>query len=467
MLITLQIPITDVRKLVEREKVLQRPGWPSPSEREFVRYVGPIRERKAGGVEKIGECFHCIPRSGIRVDIPKFSSRTGSLHPKLREIRFFFDGAAMGKFEFAFAYRFGARQIDPDVVAQTIRDIVGCRIRVRDAEDPKKFNEATLGRSGKFLCNLVRLGTEKNDSKEFSHLIFPHRPLIHFVEDVNDEVVAPLEHRSFEAFKSIQLDFFKYEFDSGRGFQRYLPVWIQHTGVRAGKEESRKLRLSLLRLHSEYHSLRSVVELISREVVSPSPFSDESKVLQEYLRRVLTIIRADESPLSSDIVDFAKSKMSLARPGFQEDILNRLREQINIRPNLLRNLRKHMEEEKKSERPINIGFVHGPVLIDSIANESINTTISYVKREPMSNDLEQALTRLGDLIKEASELLDQKPSRDLASRYKSFAEECTQEKPDKGILEAIGNRIVEVTAGVASVAKNIATTVGAILGLIG
>src|SRR5262245_9945923 len=67
MLLTIQFPIADSRKFIDRTGVLLVPKWPSPDpDREFVRYFGKIKSRKQGGIPTFGENAICEARQAVR-----------------------------------------------------------------------------------------------------------------------------------------------------------------------------------------------------------------------------------------------------------------------------------------------------------------------------------------------------------------------------------------------------------------
>jgi hypothetical protein len=118
-------------------------------------------------------------------------------------------------------------------------------------------------------------------------------------------------------------------------------LWFHERIARSSLVDiNRSLRISILRLHSEYSCLNNVLDAIRSGVISISPQSTASQALQDYLRNTQENILGEkkylDSKLADDFLNYFQEKFNKLNPGQ----LTQLKQKIsgmNIRPQLERN----------------------------------------------------------------------------------------------------------------------------------
>ena len=106
MLLSIQFPIADARRFLDKPERLGTPIWPHPSpDSEFIRFFGAIRNRPLGGLAGwIGEDPICKANRALLLSKnPSLIEGHKPAHVAFR--RFYFDGWAVGKYEIGFHNR--------------------------------------------------------------------------------------------------------------------------------------------------------------------------------------------------------------------------------------------------------------------------------------------------------------------------------------------------------------------------
>ncbi|ACU60657.1 hypothetical protein Cpin_3190 [Chitinophaga pinensis DSM 2588] len=120
-------------------------------------------------------------------------------------------------------------------------------------------------------------------------------------------------------------------------FNTTFRVWLHERKTVSGLIDlNRALRISILRLHSEYSCISKVLEAIYKEVLHVTPFSDESQRLQRYLYNAYDIISKDNKYLDQELsvnnfLSYFQEKFDELRPG-ESAILKKQIESSNFRP---------------------------------------------------------------------------------------------------------------------------------------
>jgi hypothetical protein len=106
MFLTLQYPLTDLRKIIPDNRRLRKPQWPNPDDESSLRHFGIVTQRRSGGVNDWpGEQMFCISRRAVRIQEltkQKLSFQDNKLAFKGVFRRFFSNGNFTGKYEIAF-----------------------------------------------------------------------------------------------------------------------------------------------------------------------------------------------------------------------------------------------------------------------------------------------------------------------------------------------------------------------------
>jgi hypothetical protein len=294
MLVTVQLPITDVRHFLPRDVTGQLPlvtafTTLTPG-KDFIRAFGPLRRRYRGGVSAWpGEELYANAGRALRFD-PADLERVAFR-------RLMSDGTATTRMEVGISLH-GVPWVNsaPQPIDRLTADILDRAIKVRD--EPSGFTATTLGGAGPQLAKHFRrsttaLGSNVEDPPAWWCRAAPAAVLIE-----GYEVEPP--HRAVSPVTGLEDHHIRlYHWYQDHGGND-VDVWLlTHSG--ADKGTLRRTRIHLLRLHAEWQALRAVLRLLADERIAVEPRTDHTDRLQHYLNQKTNLIerrRLDGMPQS-------------------------------------------------------------------------------------------------------------------------------------------------------------------------
>lgn len=341
MVIFLQFALVDLRSLIGNENVLlTSPSWPSPfPHREFMRASGPIIPRNGRGIDNwIGENFICNIKKGIKIERKIFSE--GIVNLNLRSTskhQFSSEKYILTQYEFVFVSKEKKMDLNYLKIQQLISTILQTRIKIRN--EYYKYTDSVFYQCSNALKKLHLItSTKKNQLNVPSQILLIKEcsPQIFFYLNnhetitTNGRIISSIVgERTFP----IKLYGFWYNYKN-----KALRVWVH-------KQESsynnsnfdRTLRISFLRFHSEYESLKTIFKGINEGSIKINSFSHQSDILQEYLNRAISTILKTEENISANnpdaLVEYFKNIFSLFQPGELTILKNKLLE-LKLRPQI-------------------------------------------------------------------------------------------------------------------------------------
>jgi len=353
MLLTIQIPFTDLRGFFKVTGRLTKPGWPIPTpDDEFVRFSGAVRVRKLGGLcGWLGENEICEANRFIRLSYcPKikdaYSGKQFSTRIAFR--RLYFDGLAVGKFELGIATK-TRRKVE--FTKQTVKDIVDSflNLPIRLRESGSNYKECLLGHSAQYVASLYYHATTKNIDRLITTpsdwMVRPGRPLLFLDCQSDEDVPVPywsrnveIEDRDFNLYNCL-VPF------QGKNIQ----LWVldNYSSAYNDIDAARRLRIYLLRLNAEHESLRLVLRDIMSKTIDVQPRTPLSDNLQYYLNeathRIGVLDSKSSKQFEDEICKIARESMNIINPG-QKDALVNVLKSIDIRKNILRKVEDYVNK---------------------------------------------------------------------------------------------------------------------------
>jgi hypothetical protein len=333
-----QLPCADLRPLMRQPAGrLPVPSWPDPvAGREFVRAIGPIRDRPRGSISGwAGERAYCDAAGLIRLPQPDHDDiRHNKLVPCYR--RLYIEGVA-GRCDVAMTFR-RMRRSDEEFMHHFCLEIP-VRLPWRQAD------HVSLGSAGPWIARRLAEATTVTSAAARTDLVVAGSPMVliewHLRRGRALETFAPKTRITDEdGFNQAYLKAYPYMFDSVR-----MPVWEIRVAPWCDYVRLRHLRGQLWRLHTEREALRGVLRAWHRD---PSSFNRDA--LRDYLARQLRLLaQPSRSELARPtLLRFAQRIESLAAPQILDDLRAELRRESR---GVLRLLDRVVEQSEFSGKP--------------------------------------------------------------------------------------------------------------------
>lgn len=312
MLITLQFPLFDNRYIVADTNRTERPEWPTPQQRDRVRYFGEIIDRKQ---KYLGpwddEKKYCTAHSVINL------CGTGNNHffrnmysapfqSRILFRRFQSDGKCLSKFEIGFNDSFEntfdkalfAQSNLKDLVFAHIQKYLLCPVKIRIGNKHTEF--IPLIDAGKYLKNAYYWATTKGKKtfqpKDMNNRVEHCEPVILVQLDSTciNFSAAELEKIKMPELdnENIQLSFQFIPYKIGN-YNYNLKSWIIslpkniYTNALYKNEFNfynttlRYLRINLLRIHVETTIQKKFLDRLSNQQIGPT-ITDQQAIIRIY-----------------------------------------------------------------------------------------------------------------------------------------------------------------------------------------
>lgn len=484
VLLTLVFPIADLRGFADDGLGrLDRPDWRHPDTyRDFVRSFGPVRERMlGGGNDYLREGYFCDAHNALapisRVRKPRSDWRAGLLRSLFR---LYSDGSALTKLEIGAILGRKARDArNPRPVENLGRAMLKHETRI-----PRHSENGThcLFESGNpFAAFYQRQSTTTSYSLDLDgdpdqRLVRAGAPmLMAHVNAREQHVLPPDSHRLDLGSKASHQLFHSRVRIRGRTVRMWTLVGVQDYWA----DQTRLLRMYLIRLYTEHEVLRTVLRNLKnpRILECGEPARDR---LQTYLntatRRIGRMAQKSSNIVGHEMGTLAREAEDTIRPG-DIAMLTKSIEALGIRREISHKAQKYMQQDAV----VYVSVQEGGVF--SMTNETHNQNVNYGTQgnvqqagagatqtahstqtagEPQ--DLASALAALKDLV---STMQGELPPADAAVVGKTVAHlgvelETPGVEPDKGaVLKAL-----EKIGGIAEKAEKYVDPIGKIVKLV-
>lgn len=365
MLITVQFPFADTRLFTrDAARPMSVPGWPSPEFNEFLRFFGGVVDRN-GFVDWIPEPRVCKAHRAVRflerihlpIDTRTDPITTVEFIPIAR--RLFFDGRAMGKLEIVFKPRSRGNPTLANVSPKQLVDAVGGLPAVvpLPIAGEIELKPCTLSMLGRMLPQQwVTATTSHHQLEQISQKnwwVASGTPIIVISTKPTQQLPAPANARNWQIKSEIDGKWQEVGavFASTRqvgGFGSYWNI----TSERSSRQLERRMRITLMRLHAETTALRQILKFIASPEFDVEPRSPEFNLLELYLHDAsLNVLKLTDGvgEMPQGTISDIHRVYAESTPGERDVVLDRLRNQLSIRPNYFRNLQRAIGNEAYSE----------------------------------------------------------------------------------------------------------------------
>ncbi|MCX5124860.1 hypothetical protein [Streptomyces sp. NBC_00347] len=493
MFLATQFPIADLRPLLAREtRRLDVPCWPLAQSGEFVRSTGPVRPRKMGGlVPWLGEGVFCDAASVFRFP-PSFSDvpllpgdeRTSGFACAYRRLAT--DGFVSTRFELAVAggrsgRRGRARLPSQDFVALLI-NWLDLPVAITSCGDGDRRRSCHLGQAGTPLtAHMLRATTRFPASTPAvdRSWLQPGRPLL-LADFTAKEAERPPDAKVVDLRQDIgvRLAHCRVSF---RG--TLVGVWLlERTGPSPDKDALRRLRVHLLRLHTEYECVRLVLRFLAR----PGQEGRNTDAVTRFLNRGLDLLSSprkygfDQDP----ILAAAYEAERLVTADEWRTVLHVLSEK---RAHELARIDNATYGRARlgggSSQPVYIadrivvagrggtvnefhtragGDIHGVIGSGNIVTSSFNR----IDGATLSDEAKALLKQLTEAVALTASRLPAEEAEQVNRDFTAFQEEALSGTPRRNVLQVFGDSLQKAADFVGDVGAPIANLVTAVIGLI-
>lgn len=340
MILFIQFTITDTRFFSDyRQELLSKPQWPSPKPfQEFVRSTGAVVERSKGGLSSwVGENFVCSIGNAIKY--PKnLTFSNGVRISNISKHLYANKNYILTKYEFVFNLRLDALKgmISFNDIKTIVNELLASPVVIKLNGINTDFVIGQLPHAlNKFHYQntTIQKGVKvKNGQMN----IMPCTPQCYFYLD-KGEMPIKLDRNYKHIAKISNLA----ELFAGWHNHKNNPfrIWIHHRLKKSALiVENREIRMTIMRLHSEYECLRNLFAAISNGLITVEKRSFSSNELQSYFNFAIKTFLFEEKNLefqswTPNFFDYFSKIYAQASPGELEKISTRIKD-FDFRSNI-------------------------------------------------------------------------------------------------------------------------------------
>jgi hypothetical protein len=487
MFIVVQFPIADARRLVDAPpSYLQRPSWKTPQAGVVSEYVwgfGRVMYRTAE-VDPAWSDEACYVLAASSIRLPDLVQRKVALRsggtPAMVTCSFrrlFHDGTCVARVEVGFNVKLAVTAtgfLDAEAVVDYLLALSSVVPETGRVTRPHQ-----LALQGSRLAGRYRDASTPRPFLGGSALVAAGNPVVLVDNSDHQRVTLPkkLEDASAATSGRITLGFTLTRF--GRAG---IPTWYLGPNTWADADMRRKLRICLLRLHTEEEVLDRIVSWVDSGSLAYVPGSDAADRLDAYINRATQLLerKLNYGLPSSAIRDAYDAVTKVNR----RDVTAQRRAAFDGM---------RLQIRRKAELFIARRDVVRPQITveGDYVNEKIHVQAHDIKGSQFGRDNLQVITKsfnefaaahgkTDDLAAQmkiisdnvaalVAELQSQDPNAatEVTDTFQSFAEETVKEAPRPGTLRALGKALIDSSKRVAKVALPIGSAVAAVMQIFG
>lgn len=466
VLVAIQFPFADARSFIPSETHrVPTPLWPLPRPfKDFVRGFGALVPRRRGGIENWpGEETFCKVTRAVRFDGAALESlghelEESSLQPHCAFRRFLSDGGAVCRFEVGIGYRRRSPRRFRPLRSRECLSLLESTLRIPVLVNSPRQQPVLveLWSCAEVLARHYLLATTRltlgKPQETRAWWFTPGTPIV--VVEYHESQVAALPPYSravnMGQETSFHLHHYRIEYRGTR-----FGVWFLGWGARSDRDDLRKLRLHLLRLHAERECLKETLRSIAQGKIEVPRAEEASDRLQQYLRDSVRLLKREKrfGLPQSRILEAAQDFEDLVSPGERDTLLTQL---ARARVNILRSVKALASHEAApvsghfhivgsgntilvgSEQRIGSQIMttydikigdHATVHGDLVVAETIQNSFNKLRDSAASPELKDALTELTRNVAEMAKHLPQESAREAARDLEILTKEATSGAP--------------------------------------
>ncbi|AMJ85177.1 MULTISPECIES: hypothetical protein [Alteromonas] len=463
MLIIFQFSYTDSRRFLSQENSwLKKPSWPTPQNKHFIRYGGPTVKRLKGGANNIGEGTICSVNNTISFPRPPFISLAEADAPSKKKIikcrrvfsRFYFDGLCSGKYEIGLRPELGkCVSLQTSSINSILDELLNTICSVKSTSKSKV--EYKVGELEDALSFHYRLATTPNswitENEIPNWWTIKGTPLIYIETEARDKLLIKSNGLNVPIYNNTI--FFRQLWKKYAN-NKHFRVWHRHANSRLSVEEldrARKLRMILMRLHSDREALNSLLGNISEGHLRPQAKTPETDNLQLFISTAVSRIVRDEErvgSLSEELFSAVIETYEALSPGETDEVLQKIKLELNFRPQAFKKLNKLLNREAKKVRKtivnktqnFNINENYGIVNIEGKISHIFNEIGKINTNKTDAVEVKQLISKLASYVSEVSE---KHADPDLVENLERVVAEVNTTNPKKEILNISFDGLIE------------------------
>jgi hypothetical protein len=467
-------PIADLRTLLPDVSVvrLARPMWPTPmARRDFLRSSGAVQPRLQGGVDEwAGEDNYADASLTLRLPDRLRHQQIGEAEQASsvsHVFRRFYSSGTVSRYEIGFRVsRLSASPLDARQTAQWLAATSSVPVRLR-----RSTQALPLLKAGHVLAQhyLAATTDRKAGGKPEAWWVVSGEPAL-LVEYSDGDGISPPPHARVVSSARVGAEVLHHAWLEIAN-QR-LSLWLLRSDNPASRrDELRKLRIHLLRLHTERECLRLVLEAAMRQRLATTV--PQADALQQFLDASLPIVT---QPVShgveqSELLEAARSAWSAALPGHAASLVAVGRQ---VADKVARYIRR-----SEAAAPV-VTQIFGDQMNTHIqmGNVTVAGDFNFVTAQNIQNSFNKAANAdvqaplkdaLKDLTAKVAELAKQLPpdkaeavSKDLAA----LTTEAVSKEPRKPWYQLSADGLLDAAKTVAAMTGPVTTAVKAVLAML-
>jgi hypothetical protein len=360
MFVLVQLPFADARCFVARAERLLKPPWPLVEpDRDFVRAVGQVRERRRGGVTPwVGEEVYCDARRALRIEPDDRVGRRG----RCRFRRYLSDGKALTRIEVGISLRSipshgglahlpGAIHSSqpqtthgdaPGTVPELLARALSLSFRTPAPEG--SVNGNLFGLRAPLARHLLRSTTRLLADEPFHEEAWwlqPTPPLVIGECRAHEGLTPPRGAHRVPIAEEHGISLYTFTVALSNTTAK---IWLLSTDRSASRDTLRRLRIHLLRFHADRMTLRHILRLLALGRLDTNRGSEAFDRLQHYLLATFRglDLRRSHGFTQETILDAAYSADAFVSDSERNTILDQLKE---ARLNILRNVERGLSRD--------------------------------------------------------------------------------------------------------------------------
>ncbi|HNW63562.1 MAG TPA: hypothetical protein PKJ32_11205 [Piscinibacter sp.] len=439
--------------------------------RDFVRSSGPVRPRLQGGVDDwAGE--DNFADASLTLRFPDQLSRQtigeGELASTLGHVfRRFYSSGVVCRYEVGFRVRrSSATPLAAADTAKLLAATTTVSMRV-----PRTAQEMPLLKAGPTLAKryLEASTNRQMPGDPQPWWVVQGEPAL-LVEYADGDAVSLLPHARVVPSARVGAEILHHTWLEIAG--KRLSTWtLRNDHPATDRNQLRKLRIHLLRLHTERECLRLVLEAaMQQRLATTVPQADE---LQAYLNAALPVVTR---PLShgveqSQLLEIARAAWSAALPGqstsfaalgqqVADKVARYVRRSEAVAPVITHVFGDQMNTHIQMGN-VTVAGDFNLVTAQNIQN-SFNKAAGSDVPVPLKDALKELTTKVAELAKQLPPEKAEQVSKDLAA----LTTEAVSKEPRKAWYELSASGLLEAAKAVASMTTPIATAVKAVISLL-
>lgn len=467
-------PVADLRPLLPDVALqrLARPMWPAPAaNRDFLRSSGSVKPRLQGGVDEwAGEDNFADASLAARFPdrLREQVFGQGALASQLSHVfRRFYSAGIVSRYEFGFRVtRADPAELAPADTARWLG--VSSTVPMRFT---RQRSSMALLKAGDTLARHYHAATtnRKIAAKAEPWWVVAGEPAL-IVEYAQRDAMSLLPHARTVSSARVGAEVLHHAWLEFAG-QR-LSTWLLRSDAPGcDREELRKLRIHLLRLHTEQECMRIVLDAAMQQRLGNTV--PQADALQDYLEASLpTITRpVSHGVEQSQMLDVASAAWTSVRAG-QAASFAALGRQVENR--VARFVRRSQAAapvitqiiETQMNTHIQLGNVTVSGDFNLVTAHNIQGSFNKAADADIDAPLKESLKTLSAQVAELAKKLSPEAAEAVSKDLAALTAEAVSKQPRKPWYELSANGLLEAAKTVAEMAAPVTTAVKAVLSLL-